>query len=208
MRPDSRRSGVHGCVALIAVNERRLCKSRLAGSLGDAERLRFVRKMLLQVVDAAQSSMLISSVVVVSPERDQLPAGIPVLADAGGGLNMALSAARDHLRSLGCKSLLVLPADLPRLSAGDVTAMVRQGRRSGFALAPDDAGTGTNALYLPAASPFEFQFGEGSCSLHLAEASRVGLVPRRVELPGLGFDVDLPSDLTRLHQSPRVAVSA
>jgi 2-phospho-L-lactate guanylyltransferase len=76
--------------------------------------------------------------------------------------------------------------------------LVRAGRRGGFAIAPDAAGVGTNALCLVSSHPFRFQFGSGSQRLHLQEAERMGLSPQVVRLPGLEFDVDSPADLNRV----------
>jgi 2-phospho-L-lactate guanylyltransferase len=78
--------------------------------------------------------------------------------------------------------------------------LVRAGRRGGFAIAPDAAGEGTNALCLATAHPFRFQFGSGSQRLHLEEAERTGLSAQVVRLPGLEFDVDSPRDLARLDE--------
>jgi 2-phospho-L-lactate guanylyltransferase len=94
----------------------------------------------------------------------------------------------------------MLPADLPTITAADIDALVRAGRRGGFAIAPDAAGVGTNALCLVSAHPFSFQFGSHSGRLHLEEAERTGLSPQVVRLPGLEFDVDSPADLARLDE--------
>ena len=94
----------------------------------------------------------------------------------------------------------MLPADLPTITAAEIDALVRAGRRGGFAIAPDAAGVGTNALCLVSAHPFRFQFGSDSRQLHLEEAERTGLSPQVVRLPGLEFDVDSPADLARLDE--------
>ncbi len=73
-------------------------------------------------------------------------------------------------------------------------------RANGFAIAPDTAGTGTNALCLVSPQVFRFQFGLDSQRLHLEEAERAGLSPQVVSLPGLAFDVDSPADLDRLDE--------
>ena len=187
-----------GCVALIAVNLRVRCKSRLSVSLEAVDRLKLVRKMLLQVLDAARYSSTVGQIVVVSPERDELPPEVPVLADSGSGLNEALSQAQAIFHSSGLREMLVLPADLPLVQPADIDKVVRAGRRTGFAIAPDAANSGTNALYLRAQSPFRFQFGIDSKARHLAEAERLGWTARVVHVPGMAFDVDLPADLLQL----------
>jgi 2-phospho-L-lactate guanylyltransferase len=190
-----RRSGV---TALIAVKERARCKTRLAGALSDSARLELVRSMLTRVLAAAFAARTVQEVVVVSPERDQIPAEVRVLADTGKSLNNALEQAHNVLGALGCREFLVLPADLPGISSADIDTLVRAGHAGGYAIAPDSSGTGTNALYFTSMQPLRFHFGPDSYSLHLQQARAAGLDPQIVRLPGLAFDLDSPTDLELL----------
>jgi 2-phospho-L-lactate guanylyltransferase len=186
------------CWALVAINARAACKGRLAGRLPVETRLALVRLMLDRVLETLRATGAIERVAVVSPERDTVPPDIPVLADPGGGLNAALDAARRVLVAQGAGELVILPADLPLVTATDIDALLDSGRRAGFALAADVAGTGTNALYLAPPVPFRFQFGPGSRFHHLEEAARLGRRPELVRAQGLEFDLDRPEDLSRL----------
>jgi 2-phospho-L-lactate guanylyltransferase len=192
-----------GACVLIAVKERLHCKTRLAEVLAPPARVQLVRSMLAAVLSAASGARTVRHIIVVSPERDSVPAEIPVLADSGECLNSALTQAHRVLREFGCREVVTLPADLPTLTAADIDALVLAGRRGGFAIAPDAAGVGTNALCLGSTPAFRFQFGLGSQQLHLEEAQRSGLSPQVVRLPGLEFDVDLPADLDRLRGQQR-----
>jgi len=203
-RLDERR----GACVLIAIKERSRCKTRLAPALEPQARLDLVRAMLAAVLSAAGEARTVRQVIVVSPERDAVPADVPVLADTGESLNDALTQAHRMLRDFGCREAVILPADLPGISAADIDGLVHAGRSGGFAIAPDDAGTGTNALCLVSAQPFRFQFGLDSQRLHLAEAGRLELAPRVVRLPGLQFDVDSPADLARLEDRQWLARQA
>jgi 2-phospho-L-lactate/phosphoenolpyruvate guanylyltransferase len=189
-----------GACALIAIKERERCKTRLKESLNDSTRVALVRSMLAAVLAAAAGAQTVHQTIVVSPERDQVPAAIPVLADTGESLNAALGQAHCMLRDLGCHEVVVLPADLPQITAAEIDALVRAGRAGGFSIAPDAAGTGTNALCLVSTQPFQFQFGPDSQRLHLREAQRMGLTPQVVRLPGLALDIDSPADLQRLEE--------
>lgn len=193
-RLDQRR----GACALIAIKERLRCKTRLSGALGPAARLELVRSMLMSVMSAARRAHTVRQIIVVSPERDSVPADVPVLADTGKCLNGALTQAHRVLREFGCREVVILPADLPTITATDIDALVCAGRQGGFAIASDAAGVGTNALCLGSANPFRFQFGADSRRLHLQEAERTGLGAQMICLPGLEFDVDSPADLERL----------
>ena len=190
-----------GCCALVAIKRRSLCKSRLADVLAPAPRLELVRAMLAHVIEALGAAQTVRQIVVVSPERDLVPASVPVLADRDAGLNVALAEARAALLDLGARAILVLPADLPHVTSAEIDCFVRSGRRE-FALAADASGTGTNALYLGSEQPFAFHFGPDSRRRHLREAERLGLKARVFRSPGLQFDVDAPADLQRMHLRP------
>ncbi len=194
--PEQRR----GACVLIAIKERSRCKTRLAQTLAPAARVALVRSMLSTVLAAAAGAQTVRQIMVVSPERDAVPAQIPVLADSGESLNGALMQAHRMLLEFGCREVVILPADLPMISAADIDGLVRAARGGGFAIAPDTADVGTNALCLASAQPFQFQFGADSKRLHLEEAMRSGLSPQVVHLPGLQFDVDSPADLIRLDE--------
>ena len=191
-----------GACALIAIKERSRCKTRLADVLPPPARMELVRAMLSAVLHAARNAQTVHSVLVISPERDTLHADIAVLADTGESLNSALMQAHRMVREFGCHEIVVLPADLPAITPGEIDELVHAGRAGGFAIAPDAAGVGTNALYLASTAPFQFQFGPDSQSLHLREARRLGLNPRVVRLPGLELDVDVPADLERMEGQP------
>jgi 2-phospho-L-lactate guanylyltransferase len=184
-----------GACALIAIKERVRCKTRLADVLTPAARLDLVRSMLTAVLEAAGNAQTVHQVIVISPERDSVPAEIPVLADTGESLNSALIQAHAVLREFGCHEVVVLPADLPMITSTEIDELVRAGRDGGFALASDAAGVGTNALCLVSTQPFRFQFGSDSRRLHLQEAQLLGATPQELHLPGLEFDVDSPADL-------------
>ena len=197
-----RSSDQRGAYALIAIKQRVRCKTRLSEILEPTARLELVRSMLAAVLAATGASAAVRQIVVVSPERDTVPADIPVIADTGEDLNSALTEAHRVLLDFGWREVVILPADLPTITAADIDGLTHAGRGGGFAIAPDSAGSGTNALCLVGAQPFRFQFGAGSRRLHLREAERMGLTPEVVRLPGLQFDVDSPADFVRLEGEP------
>ena len=64
-------------------------------------------------------------------------------------------------------------------------------------MAPDRAGTGTNALALRPPDVIGFRFGAGSFAAHAAEIERAGVPAVAVNRGGLAFDLDTPADLAR-----------
>ena len=178
-------------------------KSRLSDRLGRAERARLNRRLLertLAVVAAWQGRA--SRCIVVSGCAQALR--IAARANAvrvpeprpRRGLNAAVGyAARRAVRS-GARVILVLPTDLPRLSAAGLDALVRRATYGhAGAIAPDAARTGTNALLLKTRARFDFSFGPESCARHIEAARALGWRLALCVHPDLVLDIDLPQDL-------------
>jgi 2-phospho-L-lactate guanylyltransferase len=190
----------------VPVKARSAGKQRLAAALPGELRTTLIRTMLARVLGVLDATPGIERVLVISPDRDQLPPSVPVFADAGTGLNAALEASLAQLPD-AVQRLLIVSADLPLLESADLAALMAAAGAEGIALAPDHAGTGTNALFLRLPSTFRFQFGAGSFLRHVSEAARLGAPAVTVARPGLAFDIDEPADLARLRAmgDPRYA---
>lgn len=119
--------------------------------------------MLGRVVDAAQAVAGVEKLMLLGPERHGLPDSMPLLADPGAGFNSALAGARDAAAAAGVDRLLFLSADLPSALPAENAALVDL-PDDAIAIAPDRAGTGTNASShpLPQARLFRFTYGENS----------------------------------------------
>ena len=95
----------------------------------------------------------------------------------------------------------------PARAAGSATAS--RSRTGGVArdalvrIAPDEAETGTNALFVRPPGLLAFEYGETSCRRHLEQARARGARVERVDRPGLRFDLDTPDDLER-HERRRL----
>lgn len=152
--------------------------------------------MLGHVVQTLRDTPGIDRIAVVSPEHGDLPGNIVALADPGRGLNHALMRAAEEARHRGATRILVVHADLPLLRSSEVATLIEAAESTGFAVAPDRGGTGTNAMCLSSLPRFRFRFGHESLRRHLAEAARHGISPVIVRSPGLAFDVDQIADLS------------
>ena len=116
----------------------------------------------------------------------------------GEGLNQDLEHARRGLASrLSGGSLAVLLPDLPELSCDDVQAMVAAAASAQVTLCPDTPKIGTNGLVLAPDVALPFLFEGASFSRHRARAEELGLSFSVLERPGLAYDADHTSDLTR-----------
>lgn len=182
------------CWAIIPVKGADLGKQRLAGALDGAGRKGLIAAMLGHVVAAVQGAQSIDQVALLGSSRHGQPESIALLPDPGTGLNPALTSALATAVQAGATRVVIVFADLPQLTSGEVEQLVAAPH---IAAAPDRHGTGTNALSLPlpAASDFTFVFGPDSFARHEAEASRIGLPFAAIRCSGLQRDIDEPADL-------------
>ena len=99
--------------------------------------------------------------------------------------------------AIGADRLLILPADLPTVAAGDLGQVLAAGDRAGnrsVVLAPDRHGRGTNALLLTPPEVIDPAFGGDSRAAHAWLASSADAA--YAEIPGiLGLDLDTADDL-------------
>ena len=189
------------CWAVVALKSSAEAKGRLSDVLTVEQRVRLARLMFDNVISALHHARSIDNIAVITPETPEaltLEPGITLLKDPGGDLNDAFSHAAQLLTQRGVKELLVLPADLPLLSGVEIDELIRRGRQSGLAIAPDKQGLGTNAVFVTLPTAFRFHFGIRSFFKHQAEAAAHGIDAQLVALPGLAFDIDEPQDLDML----------
>ena len=186
--------------ALVPVKARAAGKQRLAAVLDEAARVRLVRAMLAHVLEVLRGCRQLDGIAVLTPDPQALPAGIVWLADAAADMNGAVQAGLTALAARGARHAAVISADLPRLTVGEVAALLAAGLENGVALASDRHGSGTNALALSLPARFRPQFGSGSLARHLAQARELSLSAAHLTLPGLAFDIDAPEDLALLQQ--------
>jgi 2-phospho-L-lactate guanylyltransferase len=173
-------------------------KSRLGAVLDAEERRDLVERLLRRTVAAALATPGVTDVVVVSPDPDVLAVASAVgarpLTQQSRGLNPALQEART---AIAADRLLVLPADLPAVTAGDLVQILAAGDAAGtpsVVLAPDRHGRGTNALLLAPPDVIDFAFGGDSRAAHAWLASSADAAYG--EVPGvLALDLDTPDDL-------------
>jgi len=180
-----------GVAVLVPVKDFRQAKVRLAEALAPAARAALARRMATKVLAAA-----LELPVFVVCDDDEVAAfatdhGAQVLWRPGLGLNGAVADGVAALGGAGYDRVLVAHADLPL--AVDIAWLARLG---GLTLVPDRHDDGTNVVCLPSAIGFEFAYGPGSFRRHAAEGRRLGLAVRVVREPSLGWDVDVPDDLS------------
>lgn len=177
-------------------------KTRLAPSLDPEERVMLASQLLQRVLRTARE--VTDDLVVISPSRPLVEiveaSGGRLVVQRGMGLNEGLDQARSDAILDGIHTLVILHGDLPNLRADDVLILLHglpEDGAPGVAIAPDRAGTGTNALALQPPGVINFRFGAGSFAKHAEEVERAGVPCVAVNRGGLAFDLDTPADLQR-----------
>jgi 2-phospho-L-lactate guanylyltransferase len=172
-----------GWLALVPVKSLARGKSRLAGVLDGDARADLVLTLLGRVVEACQEAGL--AVCVVSPDADVHAAARALGADAldDGGLDLSGSVALALARHASATGVVVIAADLPDVTAGDVRELIAHAHPLALVAAAD--GT-TNAIAACPPTAFRPSYGPGSAARHGGT---------RLRLAGIERDLDTPSDL-------------
>jgi 2-phospho-L-lactate guanylyltransferase len=176
---------------VVPVKAFRAAKLRLAPALDSAARAALARQMADVVLRAARPLP-----VVVVCDDDEVrswaeDAGADTVWCPDRGLNGAVEDGVAALRTRGVPTAIVAHADLPL-----ATNLAWAADFPGITLVPDRRRDGTNVIAVPTDAGFRFAYGAGSFERHQAEGERLGLPLRIVRDPDLGWDVDLPSDLS------------
>lgn len=192
------------CWVLVPIKTREACKSRLADSLSQQQRLLLVEEMLQHVLAVLESTEGIDQIAVVSEGAQGVPDSVLMLPDRQLDLNTSLNDAVDVAREQGADRIIVIPADLPYLHSSDVKALLGSADGREVLIAPDDAESGTNAISFPVEQPLQMVFGAHSFAAFSDQVDSPVIVHRS----GLAFDLDTPADLQRYRQFQRARARA
>ncbi|HTK44165.1 MAG TPA: 2-phospho-L-lactate guanylyltransferase [Patescibacteria group bacterium] len=190
--------------ALVPIRGLETAKTRLGEDLDPEERVELVTNLLRRTLVATRDARRIAGTVVVTMDPDA--AGIAKelraigLVERAPGLNAAIEAARSVAVARGATAVLVLPADLPSVSAEAVdellaAAATAAGPARALAVAvPDRHGLGTNTLLLSPPGAIDPAFGDASRAAHAARAEAAGVSWLELDGP-LTLDLDTAADL-------------
>jgi 2-phospho-L-lactate guanylyltransferase len=192
---------------LIPVKGFTTAKQRLTPVLNGEERSILARAMLEDVLRALADCSDRSPAALITSDPDAREAaaryGFGIIDDrkASGETGAVAIAARDCIER-GVTSILVIPGDVPLVTAGEVCAVLEAlpapNDEPGVVLVPAHDGRGTNAALLRPPGLFGLCFGNDSFEPHLRAAQEATPLCKVLELPGIGLDVDNPADLERL----------
>ena len=182
-------------------------KQRLSPLLTTAERLALARAMLEDVLSALASSSYTKYVVVVSgddhAQRLAKQHGFGIIDDSiDPGETGAIEMATRVTIERKAEFILVLPADIPLITASEVDRIFSVAPPEGTVLVSSFSGRGTNAVLQRPPGLFPLRFGNDSFLPHLAAARASGKLVQTLKLAGIGMDIDEPSDLADLLAAP------
>lgn len=194
---------------LIPVKSLASAKQRLAPALEPEERTALATAMLKDVFEAVASWARRPQVAVVTGDAEARSlarqCGFELLDDREeAGESAAVEQATRALEAQGARALLVIPGDIPLVTAGELEAIHAAAPPTGAVLVPSHDGRGTNAALRTPASLFPLRFGNDSFLPHRAAAAATGLPLAVLTLPGIALDVDTPQDLAALVAAPGV----
>jgi 2-phospho-L-lactate guanylyltransferase len=196
-----------GIWAVVPVKAFSRAKSRLAAAVPADLRQTLVRAMLEDVLTALAGVEGLAGYAVATGEPEAGPIaarhGARVLVDADHGLNETLTVAARTLKAEGARGMLVLPGDIPAVTAAEIARLLAgygEGRAVSLVAAHD--GQGTNALLASPPDAIDFAFGSDSFTAHRAAAERLGIAPNIRAFPGMAVDLDTPADIARLARRP------
>ena len=194
--------------AVVPVKDLGNAKQRLAGVLGQPERTALFRAMLQDVLEALAGAASIARIVLVT--RDAQAMALARRYDAeclvepeNRGHTAAVEFAAGALAARGAEALLQVPGDIPRVTSGEIEAVVAaHAPAPAVTIAPSRDHRGSNAVLCSPPDVFPFRFGDDSFHPHLAAARAMGIEPTVVERAGIGLDIDTPDDLEAFLASP------
>jgi len=192
---------------LIPVKNLVTAKQRLASLLSQAVRTELAQVMLLDVLDAVAGFSNRPHVSLVTSDRFAVDTarqfGFDVIPDNQNRSETdAIEMATRICEARGIDYTLVIPADIPLIQSSELEIILASAPDRGSLLVPASDGRGTNAAFRRPAGLFPLRFGNDSFKPHLASAQATGLPCTVLSLPGIGLDIDNPSDLRQLVDSP------
>jgi 2-phospho-L-lactate guanylyltransferase len=163
--------------------------------------------MLQDVLAALAGCSLPSQVAVVTGDAEAAhyaaDFSLHVIQDSENlGESEAIAMATAVCEQLGERETLVLPADIPLVTASEITQILATAPALGSVIVPSREERGSNAVFRRPAALFPLKFGNDSFQPHLRAAQSTGNPCVVLRLSGIALDVDSPADLAALLAAP------
>ena len=192
--------------AVIPIKQLEDAKQRLSGLLNSNERKLLFQAMVEDVLTAVEACTYIDNIVVVTNDQ-----AVAELARGFGaeirpepeppGLIEAVTETGKQLAAEGVECMLFLPGDVPLVTPEELEVVLEGFGMSGkpeFMIVPASDLGGSNCVACSPPDCMSFGFGIDSFRKHLALARDRGIDPQVTKLPGIGLDIDTPSDISEM----------
>ena len=186
--------------AIVPVKPLRRGKSRLTEILSEEERYQLNHHLFIHTIEVLKKVEAISEILVVSRDSDVLTEsrGLEVRTVTENGtpeLNNALRRASLFSMALSTEGVLIVPADLPLLTADNVRGFINARAPAPTAvISPDRRREGTNMLLIDPPDLITFSFGQASFNRHCGLVEEKGANLVVYENVRIALDLDIPED--------------
>jgi 2-phospho-L-lactate/phosphoenolpyruvate guanylyltransferase len=188
--------------ALVPVKKFESSKSRLGAVLSINERIKLSELLLINTINVLKKSSAISNIVVVS--SDERAMEIARRTDAkflkeakDRGVNAAIAVADDYSSENRAHATIVIPVDLPLLTATDVNMMCRKAKSPErcLVISPSIRYDGSNALLRKPSQLLKTHYDEDSFNAHIRAATQLGIPIKVVLSQRIMKDLDSIEDI-------------
>jgi 2-phospho-L-lactate guanylyltransferase len=185
-------------------------KKRLEPFLTPNQRRTLVLDLLKDVISAATKSKLTDGILLVTPDtaiietirKWDFPKIQYLLEPEELGTNQAVQFAILWCLKKPISSILIIPADLPLLTATDIDQLIQLGEsKFPLIIAPSQRKDGTNAFYQRPPDLIQVWYGNNSYQKNLGTISSNKIPFKIMETPAFALDIDLKEDLIALRDS-------
>ena len=195
--------------AIIPVKPLNRAKTRLSGVLNPEQRQQLAEMMFRHVLQAVREVPQVIGTLVISRDTKALAIAreynARTVQESGAPeLNAALTRATQVVAGWRGDAVLVLPADLPLVTAEDISSVVALGNDPfSVVIATDQEQDGTNALLIRPPGLIHYAFGPGSFHRHVQLSREAAVEPKVYRSDRLALDIDLPVDLDQYNHVVR-----
>jgi 2-phospho-L-lactate guanylyltransferase len=184
--------------AIVPIKDFARAKSRLGAILTAEQCTALARHMADDVIGALCASDRVAGITLLGAGSDTAAFatthGCAFLPDIAGGLSVNLARAAAQLAGTGVARALIVPTDLPMVTASDIDTLLAD-HADDLTVCRAARDGGTNALVVSPPDAIPFRFGEHSATRHMDEGRAAGLRCRLIADGPFSRDVDRPDDL-------------
>jgi 2-phospho-L-lactate guanylyltransferase len=191
--------------ALVPVKKFESSKSRLGAVLSINERIKLSELLLINTISVLKKSSAISNIVVISSDARAMEIArrtdAKFLKEAKDrGVNAAIAVADDYSSENRAHATIVIPVDLPLLTATDVNMMCRKAKSPErcLVISPSIRYDGSNALLRKPSRLLKTHYDEDSFNAHIRAATQFGIPIKVVLSQRIMKDLDSIEDIKNL----------